>query len=90
MKKTTISIFALLVLGVFCLFLFSRQSYKKTVVQYYANDQNLPNRITYSEYSEYSDKREANYGGTLNITSIKQANDGVYATYEGQLTPLQY
>lgn len=58
----------------------------KTVVQYYANDQNLPNRIT---YSEYSDKREANYGGTLNITSIKQANDGVYATYEGQLTPLQ-
>ena len=87
MKKTAISIFSLLVLGVCCLFLFSQQSYKKIVVQYYANDQNLPNRIT---YSEYSDKREANYGGTLNITSIKQANDGVYATYEGQLTPLQY
>ncbi len=80
MKKTGISIFALLVLGVSCLFLFNQQ-------QYYANDQNLPNRIT---YSEYSDKREANYGGTLNITAIKQANDGVYATYEGQLTPLQY
>ena len=64
MKKTAISIFALLVLGVSYLFLFSQQSYKKTVVQYYANDQNLPNRIT---YSEYSDKREANYGGTLNI-----------------------
>ena len=46
MKKTAISIFALLVLGVSCLFLFSQQSYKKTVVQYYANDQNLPNRIT--------------------------------------------
>ena len=62
MKKTAISIFALLVLGVSCLFLFSQQGYKKTVVQYYANNQNLPNRIT---YSEYSDKREANYGGTL-------------------------
>ena len=45
MKKTAISIFALLVLGVSYLFLFSQQSYKKTVVQYYANDQNLPNRI---------------------------------------------
>ena len=56
MKKTAISIFALLVLGVSCLFLFSQQGYKKTVVQYYANDQNLPNRIT---YSEYSDKRES-------------------------------
>ena len=87
MKKTGISIFALLVLGVTCLILFSQQSYKKTVVQYYGKNQNLPNRIT---YSEYSDKREANYGGTLNITSIKQANDGVYATYEGQLTPLKY
>ena len=86
MKKTAISIFALLMLGVCCLFLFSQQSYKK-LVQYYANDQNLPSRIT---YSEYSDKWEANYGSTLNITSIKQANDGVYATYEGQLTPLQY
>ena len=87
MKKTGISIFALLVLGVTCLILFSQQSYKKTVVQYYGNDQNLPNWIN---YSEYGDKHEANYGGTLNITSIKQANDGVYATYEGQLTPLQY
>jgi len=46
MKKTAIFIFALLVLGVSCLFLFSQQGYKKTVVQYYANDQNLPNRIT--------------------------------------------
>lgn len=79
MKKTAISIFAILVLGVCCLIIFSQQSYKKTVVQYYANDQNLPSRIT---YSEYSDKREANYGGTLNITSIKQANDGVYATID--------
>lgn len=52
MKKAAISIFALLMLGVSCLFLFSQQSYKKTVVQYYANDQNLPNRITYSEYSD--------------------------------------
>lgn len=52
MKKAAISIFALLVLGVSCLFLFSQQSYKKTVVQYYANDQNLPSRITYSEYSD--------------------------------------
>lgn len=52
MKKAAISIFALLMLGVRCLFLFSQQSYKKTVVQYYANDQNLPNRITYSEYSD--------------------------------------
>jgi len=29
MKKTAISIFALLMLGVSCLFLFSKQSYKK-------------------------------------------------------------
>ncbi|HES9513491.1 TPA: hypothetical protein VPK84_000794 [Streptococcus pneumoniae] len=29
MKKTAISIFALLMLGVCCLFLFSQQSYKK-------------------------------------------------------------
>ncbi|EMZ9527333.1 TPA: hypothetical protein ACL3F5_000626 [Streptococcus pneumoniae] len=50
-EKTAISIFALLMLGVCCLFLFSQQSYKK-LVQYYANDQNLPSRITYSEYSD--------------------------------------
>ena len=87
MKKIGISILALLVLGVTCLILFGQQSYQKTVVQYYGKDQALPNKIN---YSEYSDKREANYGGTLNITSIKHANDGIYATYEGQLTPLQY
>ena len=87
MKKTAISIFALLVLGVTCLILFGQQSYQKTVIQYYGKDQALPNNIN---YSEYSDKHEANYGGTLNITSIKHANEGVYATYEGQLTPLKY
>ena len=69
MKKTAISIFALLVLGVSYLFLFSQQSYKKQSFNTMPNDQNLPNRIT---YSEYSDKREANYGGTLNITSINK------------------
>ena len=87
MKKIGISILALLVLGVTCLILFGQQSYQKTVVQYYSKDQALPSNIN---YSEYSDERESNYGGTLNITSIKHANDGFYVTYEGQLTPLQY